>query len=36
MFTEVIAATIQKKYEQIVSYFNEVNLRAWVAAKALI
>lgn len=34
MLSATIEATIQKKYEQLLPYFNEVSLRAWAATEA--
>ena len=34
MLSAAIEATIQKKYEQLLPYFNEASLRAWAAAEA--
>jgi hypothetical protein len=34
MLSTAIEATIQKKYEQLLPYFNEASLRAWAATEA--
>lgn len=35
MLNTTIEASIQKKYEQLLPYFNELSLRAWAAAEAM-
>jgi hypothetical protein len=35
MLNATIEASIQKKYEQLLPYFNELSLRAWAAAEAI-